>query len=105
MVSLLMIWRLYMKEIIDNYGLYICTGLGALVLIITIIFFATSRTKKKKVVEEDNSSILDVNVDGVVDKDFKYGYEKEDTVIVKPEDLEPKVENNEEPKENVNEEN
>ena len=94
-----------MKEIIDNYGLYICIGLGVLVLIVAIILLVTSKTKKNKNVEEDTSSILDVNVDGVVDKDFKYGYEKEDTVIVKPEDLEPKVENTEESKEEVKEEN
>ena len=76
-----------MKEIIDNYGLYICIGLGVLVLVIAIIFFATSRTKKSKVVEEDNSSILDVNVDGVVDKEFKYGYEKQETKYMKKEEL------------------
>ena len=81
-----------MKEIMDNYGLYICIGLGVLVLVIAIILIVTSRPKKKKELEEDNSSILDVNVDGVIDKDFKYGYEKEDTVIVKPEDLEKKEE-------------
>ena len=79
-----------MKEFIDNYGLYICIGLGVLVVIVAIILIVTS--KKKKPTEEVNSSILDVNVEGVVESDFKYGYEKEDTVIVKPEDLEQKEE-------------
>lgn len=75
-----------MKEFIDNYGLYICIGLGVLVLIAIIVLIVSS--KKKKPVEEDNSSILDVNVEGVVEGDFKYGYEKEDTVVIKPEDIE-----------------
>ena len=74
-----------MKEFIDNYGLYICIGLGVLVLIAIIVLIVSS--KKKKPVEEDNSSILDVNVEGVVEGDFKYGYEKEDTVVIKPEDI------------------
>ncbi len=65
------------KELLNNYGTYIYIGLGVLITIIIIlcIFF-----KKRKEPEEINSSILDVNVDGVIDKDFEYGYEKEDTV-------------------------
>ena len=75
-----------MKEIIENYGLYICIGLGALILLVIIILIITS--KKKKPEEENNSSILDVNIDGVVESDFKYGYAKEDTVVIKPDELE-----------------
>ena len=73
------------NDILENYGLYICIGLGVLVLIVAIILIVNMR--KGKEVEEDNSSILDVNIDGVVDKEFKYGYEKQDTVVVKKEDL------------------
>ena len=85
-----------MKELLDNYGLYILIGLGILVVIVAIILIINSR--KKPEVEENPSSIFDVNIEGVVDKDFNYGYSKEDTVVVKPEDLikkeEPKVEEN-----------
>ena len=74
-----------MSDILNNYGLYICIGLGVLVVVIAIIFIVTG--KKNKTVEEDNSSILDVNIEGVVDKEFKYGYEKQDTVFMKREKL------------------
>lgn len=74
-----------MKDILDNYGLYICIGLGVLIVIVAIILIISS--KKKKPEEEDTSSILDVNIEGVVEKDFKYGYKKEDTVVIKPEEL------------------
>ena len=74
-----------MKEFIDNYGLYICIGLGVLIVIVIIILIITS--KKNKPEEEDTSSILDVNVDGVVDKEFKYGYEKQETKYMKKEEL------------------
>ena len=74
-----------MSDILNNYGLYICVGLGVLVVVIAIIFIVTG--KKNKTVEEDNSSILDVNIEGVVDKEFKYGYEKQDTVFMKREKL------------------
>ena len=74
-----------MSDILNNYGLYICIGLGVLVVVIAIIFIVTG--KKNKTVEEDNSSILDVNIEGVVDKEFKYGYEKQDTVFMKKEKL------------------
>lgn len=74
------------NSILENYGLYILIGLGVLVLIVIIILIVSSI--KKKPVEEDNSSILDVNIDGVVEGDFKYGYEKEDTIVIKPEELE-----------------
>ena len=32
-----------MKEIIENYGLYICIGLGALILLVIIILIITSK--------------------------------------------------------------
>ena len=75
-----------MKEILDNYGLYILIALGIIVVIVVIIIIITSK-KKSNEIEENPSSIFDVNIEGVVDKDFNYGYSKEDTVIVKPEEL------------------
>ena len=79
-----------MSDILNNYGLYICIGLGVLVVIVAIILIVGSK-KNKDVpkMEEDNSSILDVNIDGVVDKDFKYGYGKTNTVVMKKEELVP----------------
>lgn len=92
-----------MSDLINNYGLYICIGLGVLVVIVTIILIVGSKKNKKEElkVEEDNSSILDVNIDGVVDKDFNYGYGKSNTVVMKKEDLVPeeKKETKEESKE------
>lgn len=75
-----------MKEILDNYGLYILIGLGVIVIIVAIIIIITSK-KKSNEIEENSSSIFDVNIEGVVNKDFNYGYSKEDTVVVKPEEL------------------
>ena len=74
-----------MKEFWDNYSLYIYIGLE--IIIILVIVLIVIKSKKKKIVEEEKSSILDVNIEGVVDKDFEYGYEKEDTVIIKPEEI------------------
>ena len=69
------------KDILNNYGLYIYIGLAILVVIIIIVMlFGKSKNKE---VEEDTSSILDVNIDGVIDKDFEYGYSKEDTLVKK----------------------
>ena len=76
------------KNILDNYGLYILIGLGVLIVIVVIILIISS--KKKKPVEEDTSSILDINIDGVVDKDFNYGYENEDTLVNKKKSLKGK---------------
>ena len=66
-----------MKDILNNYGIYIYIGLGVIIAIIIIlcIFF-----RKKKEPEESTSSILDISIDGVVDSNFEYGYEKEDTI-------------------------
>ena len=69
------------KDIFSNYGTYIFIGLGVIIAIIIILLIF--KPKKEKV-EEDNSSILDINIDGVVDKDFNYGYSKEETVVMKP---------------------
>lgn len=69
------------KDIFNNYGTYIYIALGVIVAIIIILLIF--KPKKVKVVEEVSSSILDVNIDGVVDKDFEYGYKNEDTVIMK----------------------
>ena len=69
------------KDIFNSYSLYI---IFVLCLIIAVIVIAlVTKKKKDKILDETNSSILDVNVDGVVDKDFEYGYEKEDTVVIK----------------------
>ena len=67
-----------MKDILNNYGIYIYIGLGVIIAIIIILIIF--REKKPKIVEEVSSSILDVKIDGVVDSDFEYGYEKEDTI-------------------------
>ena len=93
-----------MNEFINNYGLYICIGLGVLVVIVAIILIVGSKKNKKEElkVEEDNSSILDVNIDGVVDKDFNYGYGKTNTVVMKKEELVPE-EKQEEKKEDKKE--
>ena len=71
-----------LNNIIEKYGLYICIGLALLVVLVFI--FSIIGNKKKKRNNEDNSSILDINIDGVVDSDFEYGYEKQDTVVMKP---------------------
>jgi hypothetical protein len=76
------------KDIFNNYGTYIYIAIGVIIAIIVILLIF--RGKKAKVVEEVSSSILDVNIDGVIDKDFEYGYEKQDTVIMKKKDLKEK---------------
>ena len=76
------------KDIFNNYGTYIYIAIGVIIAIVAILLIF--RTKKVKAVEEISSSILDVNIDGVVDKDFEYGYKNEDTVIMKKKDLKSK---------------
>lgn len=76
------------KDIFSNYGTYIYIAIGVIIAIIIILIIF--RDKKAKAVEEVSSSILDVNIDGVIDKDFEYGYEKEDTQIMKKKDLKGK---------------
>lgn len=71
-----------MTDFIKDYGLYICIGLGILCLIVVLIIII-NHVKNNKV-EEEKKSILDVDIDGVVEGDFTYGYEKEDTVVMKP---------------------
>ena len=71
-----------MIDFIKNNGLYICIGLGTLCLII-VICIIINHIKGNKI-EEEKKSILDVDIDGVVEGDFTYGYEKEDTVVMKP---------------------
>lgn len=71
-----------MIDFIKDYGLYICIGLGTLCLII-VICIIINHIKGNKI-EEEKKSILDVDIDGVVEGDFTYGYEKEDTVVMKP---------------------
>ncbi len=94
-----------MSDLINNYGLYICIGLGVLVVIVAIILIVGSKKNKKEElkVEEDNSSILDVNIDGVVDKDFNYGYGKTNTVVMKKEELVPEEKKEEDKKEDKKE--
>ncbi len=76
------------NDILDNYSLYICIGLVVLAVIIIISLIRSNIKRKKKV--EVSKSILDVDIDGVVDGEFSYGYEKEDTVVMKPVEKETK---------------
>jgi hypothetical protein len=76
------------KNILGNYGLYIYIGLVLIIALIVILIIFMK--KKNKDVEEDKSSILDINIDGVVDKDFNYGYENEDTLVNKKKSLKGK---------------
>lgn len=76
------------NEILDKYSLYICIGLGIFALFIIISLITNNIKRKKKV--EPSKSILDVDIDGVVDGEFSYGYEKEDTVVMKPIEKETK---------------
>lgn len=69
------------SDLFSNYGLYIYIGLGIIVLILVIFVIFKIVTKKAP---EERSSILDVDIDGVVDGSFEYGYEKEDTIVMKP---------------------
>ena len=69
------------SNLFENYGLYIYIGIGIILLIIILLIERKIINKKP---EQKKSSILDVDIDGVVDKDFEYGYEKEDTVVMKP---------------------
>ena len=79
-----------LNNLFENYGLYIYIGLGILLLIIIILIIKNIILKKP---EEKKSSILDVSIDGVVDKDFEYGFEKEDTIVMKPVEKETKKKN------------
>lgn len=76
-----------LNNLFENYGLYIYIGIGIIIFIIILIIERKIMNKKP---EEKKSSILDVSIDGVIDKDFEYGYEKEDTVVMKPIEEEPK---------------
>ena len=69
------------RDIFENYGVYIYIAIAIIIFILIII--VEKKILNKKPVEA-KSSILDVDIDGVVDKDFEYGYEKEDTVVMKP---------------------
>ena len=69
------------SNLFENYGLYIYIGIGIILLIIILLIERKIINKKP---EQKKSSILDVDIDGVVNKDFEYGYEKEDTVVIKP---------------------
>lgn len=71
-----------MEDFLNNYGLYLYIALGVIVLILIVIAIVNSIKNKNKV--EDTSSILDIDIDGVVDGSFDYGFEKEDTVVMKP---------------------
>ena len=73
----------------DNYMLLIPIGV-VLIFIIIIIIYLVKRSKNN---DEQPSSILDVNEVGVPSSsDFSYGYEKEETVVMNPINV-----NNEEP--------
>ena len=59
------------SNLFENYGIYIYTGLGIILLIVILLIERKIINKKP---EQKKSSILDVDIDGVVDKDFEYGY-------------------------------
>ena len=53
-----------------------------LVIIIVVVIILLANSKKNK---EEDISILDINEVGVSnDSDFSYGYEKEETIVMKP---------------------
>ena len=71
----------------DNLVMIICAAVALLIIIISIILI-----KKSKKDDEESASILDIDAVGVPDsKDFSYGYEKEETIIMQPVE-EPKKE-------------
>ncbi len=59
-----------------------------IIVIISLCIVLVSKSKKK--VQEPSSSILDVNDIGVSNntQEFSYGYEKEETVVMNPVDVE-----------------
>lgn len=79
-----------LSNLFENYGLYIYIGIAIIIFILIIIIEKKIINKKP---EEKKSSILDVSIDGVVDKDFEYGFEKEDTIVMKPVEKETKKKN------------
>ena len=68
---------------LSKTGLILAIIFGVILLLI-IVAFIIIRKKSKK---EPSSSILDVNLNGVDDRqEFNYGYEKEDTQVINPVD-------------------
>lgn len=66
---------------IPEYVIYGAIALAAILLIIVIVKVISGSKKDNEV----TSSILDVDEVGVTDsKDFSYGYEKEETVVMNP---------------------
>jgi len=71
-----------------DYLIYI---IPAVVIVLIIIIAIILKTKNKS--KEENPSILDINEVGVSNNgDFSYGYEKEETVVMNPVNLETKEE-------------
>mgnify|MGYP000628903532 CR=1 FL=1 len=66
----------------------IIIGIAIVVLIIVIIIIGIISKNKKNKNKEPEASILDVDEVGVPNtselKDFSYGYEKEETIVMNP---------------------
>ncbi len=66
-------------------SIYIIIGVIVLILIISIIALISSNKNKES---ESEASILDIEEVGVPNssetKDFSYGYEKEETIVMNP---------------------
>ena len=68
------------KDIFNNYGTYIYIAIGVIIAIIIILIIF--RDKKAKAVEEVSSSILDVNIDGVIDNGLFINYSNLEIVTI-----------------------
>ena len=81
-------------DIDSNLALYICIAIGVILVIIIIC----SIIKKRRNKDDSPMSILNVDFNGVAsldDKTFNYGYEKENTVVMKTIEEEKEEENKE----------
>lgn len=62
--------------------------IGIAVVVLIIIIVIVSLAKKKKENGDEEASILDIDEVGVPNtselKDFSYGYEKEETIVMNP---------------------
>ncbi len=67
---------------LDLKFIILCSVIAVIFITLIIIIVNILKSNKK----EEEASILDVNEVGVEDKEFSYGYEKEETIVM------PKVE-------------
>ena len=67
-------------------NVFIIGAIAIFIVVLIIIILVISKGKKKN--SEQEASILDVNEVGVPNKselkDFSYGYEKEETIVMEP---------------------